>query len=1111
MGNEVAPQAASQTTQAAPQAADPQAAANADQMMAQVGNDPEAAADLIRKNPQLRDPLLASMHQRLGNAYVQQVIHALGHPAKGSADVKGQLAAITADTTQERTQLSTSLATDKTSIANAIARGTGNDLRTAADAAAEAISRADASVDASRTELDSMSADDKKSAEYASANASTKALDDAVNTQAIPLLNAIEVPGAPIKAAPPSDSLGSAIKARAEHVRGEVDRVSQLVLTSQNAGALAGSARLAAADQVRTDLLGMSSAERAWTIGRMAGVADDIVDYYKGKSAALRAQAGSRDFGSGSDARGDSAAQGGFSHSTTIPNLKSDQGQKDNVTVPFSGDKDGNRKAELPGSLKSVNADASTGQLGTDIGGKKFSGGVGGDMRADDGTPRLEGFNGNFGWNNGVTGKGAVSTKVNGGYTQTTSPPSFDGAHWTLSWSVGISGGLGQSQTLAENKTASASASGKASGSIVKSGTTVYPDQASAQKAYDDGAFALTDAKGMDSLPTQDAAKDLKEGESVDIAYQGDVTGGVGASGSNVSVSGSVGGGLSTDVKVVKLPGNKLRATIRGVDNAQASASVGTTGVTGGVGAGGSKAISTTFEFDLSTPAGQAAYAQWVGNHPHLAPNQGTAGVTFISSGSGQFTSTNVGIGLGIGPINGTGTNTSTSGEFTEKSADGVSQRNTIVGAQTDATKGFNPIDPSKTVRTDALEITTDSKAGAEQPAQYVIKTSIQARTDAQASNGELNKVLGDPASAGQLDGKSSGANGKWSVDGTYTAAQMKQFEADVVSGKVQLVDQVKDTGTPSANLKAVLADPKSSEHDKQMALAVWFSKKGPDASSDLRGALGPPAINVALDGDPYLTGAAAQGVFEGKRQALEDRLLDPALTADATKALLRDVQGLYAELIERRDHIANPDNYKELPLAMRHELVKQTEANYAKVRLLRDRVAARAKEDNVGDAGSNPELNKKMKTVDDRRKMAQEARSHAVDARAKHNGALDANHGPTPRSELDKMNINPSAAAQDSTVKVRAHYAASDTEWTKAQAKMDEASLAERNMYKEDALAKDSQDIAMKAADAAAAAYVEAAFWYQSVVSELLKVMKMSGSVVNWQGYDKGYYGTMD
>ena len=62
--------------------------------------------------------------------------------------------------------------------------------------------------------------------------------------------------------------------------------------------------------------------------------------------------------------------------------------------------------------------------------------------------------------------------------------------------------------------------------------------------------------------------------------------------------------------------------------------------------------------------------------------------------------------------------------------------------------KGFNPIDPSKTVRTDSLEITTDSKAGAAQPSQYVIKTSIQARTDAQASNTELGKVLGEPCDA---------------------------------------------------------------------------------------------------------------------------------------------------------------------------------------------------------------------------------------------------------------------------------------------------------------------------------------------------------------------------
>lgn len=151
------------------------------------------------------------------------------------------------------------------------------------------------------------------------------------------------------------------------------------------------------------------------------------------------------------------------------------------------------------------------------------------------------------------------------------------------------------------------------------------------------------------------------------------------------------------------------------------------------------------------------------------------------------------------------------------------------------------------------------------------------------------------------------------------------------------------------------------------------------------------------------------------------------------------------------------------------------------------------------------------MQTVNARRLAAQEARGHAVDARAKHNGALDANYGPTPRSELDHMNINSSAAAQESTVKLRSHYAVSDTDWTNAQAKINEASLAERDMFKEDALSKDSQDLAIKAADAAVTAYAEAVFWYESVVGELLKIVRMSGSVVNWQGYGRGYYGTID
>ena len=1113
-------------------ATDPQAqlaaSQNATQALAQVGTDPEAAAELIRKHPAQRDPLLSAMHARLGNTFVQQVIHALGHPGHGKADDAAELEAIKADLAQEKQVLTTATATSKAAISGAIALASAPRLKQAADEAAATIARAEGALAADRKELEGVSSEAKKAATFKPATLASKGLEDAINAQAVVLLNALTVPGAPLHvAATAGESYGLDINARATSIATELGRITQLVEASLQAGDAHGGDRLAAADRVRAALVAMSGAERGYVVGVMKinGVADDIVDHYQGKSAALRKQAGPQDFGNGGNASADAAAQGGFSHGTAVPNLKSDQGPKGEALGVGAGQ----QRKELPGGLKSVTADPSTGQLGVGFGSKAHSGSVGGDLRADDGTARMEGFKGDLSLaKDGPDGgaKGARSTKVSGGFTQSTSPPSYDGVHWTLSWSVSASAGAARSTTVAADKGSGAAGNVdvKGSGSLVKSGTSVYPDQAAAQRAYEDGAFEikLGDLGSMNTLPDASKAEALQAGESVDIAGQLDAGLGVSGSGSNITVSGSVSGGAATDVKVTKIEGNKVRATIRHNLNDSASGSVGTIGLTGGAGHGGSSASSTTFEFDLSNATGKAAYTQWL-KLAHLPPNPGTPGVRQISTGTGSFSSNNVGIGIGIGPVNGTGTNTSTSGEFTETSADGRHQRNTIVGSQTDAVKGFNPITPDKTTRSDTLEITNDTDNGKAAPSQYVIKTAIQARTNADATSQELDKLTGQSNTNGKLQGNASGPTGKWSAEGTYTQAQMKKFEDDVVSGKAHLSSRATDAGNPAADLKAILSDKSKSEHDKQVALATWFAKRGPEASADLRSSLGPPQLNVALDGDKYLTGSTGQGVFEGKRQELEDQLLDPELKGDKVKSLLRDVQALYAEQLEKRDHIANPGNYPELSRDLRHLLVQQVAANYQRVAALRDRVAARAKEEGLGDVSSNKILNQRIGAVNRLRALAQEARGHAVDARAKHNGALSAGHD-VPRAELDRTTapnladrvLDHKGKDRSGNTQIRDLYQESDGKWAEAQGDVLRAEEAERAMYKEDALSDASQSAAITAAETSLTSYKAAYMAYQSVVAELAKIVKISrpSGLVNWSGYDGPRaqdYGTKD
>jgi hypothetical protein len=615
------------------------------------------------------------------------------------------------------------------------------------------------------------------------------------------------------------------------------------------------------------------------------------------------------------------------------------------------------------------------------------------------------------------------------------------------------------------------------------------------------------------SLPDASQAAGMKEGETSTLGHSGDIA--AGGSGSHVGVSvgamASVGGGQ--DVKLTKGADGKLVVTFRDTSQKSASASIGTTGVSGSAGGGNAEAVSTTAEFDLATAEGKAAYEKWSAT-PSAAPVAGP-GVRILSTGKGRFDSKNVGIGVGGPGVNGSASTTSTTGAFTETTADGKHSQTTVVGSSTDAAKGFNPLVPDNKTRTDSMEITTTD--GDTANSTYVVKSSIQGKQDASWANGELGKVMGEPSSAGQtLDGeKASGTTGKWTVEGSYTKAQMDEFMKKVAAGSIDLK---RDPG--AAELKKTLESAKS-EQEKQAALAKWFSQRGADAAGDLRGAIGPPSMSVTLDGDKYLSGTTGAAAFEGRRVALEDRFLDPKLEGDKIRDLLHDVQTLYVEQLERRDHIANPKNYPELPVALRHQLVQQAAARYELVRQLRMRVAGRAKEAGLGDANGNTRLNQQMGEIASERRQASSLRSHAVDRRAKHNGALSAGHD-SPRHELTRtMGVG--------TKKIGELYAKSDEAWKNGIERMTRAEETERKVYLEDNLGAESRAKAVKVAGAAVDDYRAAQKMFAECVScldviyqQAMKYPTPETPNTMWNGYagssakpgEPGktmFYGTLD
>ncbi|MEO7730951.1 MAG: DUF4157 domain-containing protein [Kofleriaceae bacterium] len=958
-------------------------------------------------------------------------------------------------------------------------------MAAAAGPAADAISAAEKIANAGREELDGYDAQVMGTREWTAADTACNTLDVEINNQAAAILNELTIPGATITAGAPAggNSLAADIRSRVRVLGSRLDAANQLRTTASAAGSKTGKARLDAAQAVRAQLTALNPAERAFVVSvlKAGGVAADVMDFLDGSGAELRKAAGVPELSAGG---GNSAVEAGKQGAPSP-----------NPDVAIAGVKP---KLDLAG-----------GELGgVDNNGKNTIGGSV-KVRADDGSARFEGAK----FEAAHTVAGEPTVKVSGAHTQTTTPPVFDGTKWIVAYTITTTAGVGvggqstgtpgntQLNGKPEGPKASVGGDARLSAKQIKGGSKVFATEAEAKAFYAKGNTELLDPEVLShALPNATQLAALKAGETATMA-----TGvGVGASVSGGASGVTASAGATTDrdkeVKITKKDDQKIQVTFRAITQYGGSAGVGTTGVAGSAGGGGAKATSVTAEFDLAIPEAKAAYARWSAA-ADIAPTPGP-GVKIISRGTGDFSSKSAGIAVGVPFVNGNASDTSTTGEFVEKSEDGKHAQSTVVGSSTTASKGFNPLNPDKQSRTDSLEIvTTDGNAAS---ATFTTKASIQDQNDAKAANLELGKVLGESSTAGQsLDGqKSSGTTGKWSVDGSYSKAQMTEFQNKVARGEFSVGDK-------GADLKAILGDARKTDAEKQAATAAWYAKRGPDASKELREAIGAPKLAVTLDGDRFMTGAAGQAVFDGKLAALEQRLQDSKLAGDAIKTLLRDVVALYADLLEKRDHIASPANYPELPNGLRHELVKQVSANYGAVQQLRGRVAAKAKTDGLGDVSGSPELNRKMAEVNRLRVAAATARSSALDRRRKHDGAQSAGID-SPRAEIhsDKRpNKNKGERL------VLAHYVEADAAWRDGLTHMDAAEAHERAMFREDCLATASQNIAIKAAGDAIASYRVAStdFLKCRLVLDVIYQDTKKALAKQFAGYDVQSYGTLD
>jgi hypothetical protein len=960
----------------------------------------------------------------------------------------------------------------KTAIDNALAESLGG----AATTASLGLSAAEDQAKSARDQLKPYTAEERASAEYRRALASQTQLDSAIPTQASPILLALTVPGEAGGGAAGGDDMGAAVLARLNAVAPKMAIAFGIKHEALAAGNLKGKARLDAAQAVRQKLLGLGAdLSYVQKVLRSATLTPDVRAFLDGNRAPLEKLAGvppAPETGAGGgDASGDSTKPGAVKGSTPLKPGGVDEKLKvkgDPSIDPSKGE-------------VSVSGEKEAGK-------GKVTGGGSVDVMNDQNELKFEGAK----FEAGYTWPGGANVKASGGFTQTLGPPAFDGKQWIVSYSVEVSGGGGGG--------GSHKGSGAGGGATIGhgrswAGTKVFPSLEAAKAFYENGDPS---GEGMSSLPNVEAAKAMKSGETRTVSDNTDVGGEASLSVGGVTFGAGGSYGDVNEAKLTKKEGEKVQVTVRDVDVAGVTGSVSTPLTGFGAGTGSATSESTTVEFDLATPEGKAAFSSWQAS-PKTVP--AGPGVRVVSRGKGQAESTS----RGASALWAGGSQTSTDGQFTETTADGKHTQTTYTGAMTDTAKDFAL---NKEGRSDSLEITKLDK----EDAQYSIKTSISAPNDAARSHEQLAKLMGETqmTTASMKDAK---ASGKWSAEGTYSKEQIQKFMDKVAKGQTTLTTHGTEAGNPAEDLTKVLADPNATEDQKHRAMVQWFSERGPEATADMRSAIGEaPKYSVTLEGDAYITGAAGQAAFDAKYKAIEDRSLDPALDKAALEKLLAEVQDLGASENNRRQMIANPARYPDLPNGLRHELCQQIMPNIQACNALRGKIASKAKKEGAEGLFPDAALAEKWAKMSDMRDKALAMRRQANDRRKKHDGVQ------TLGSRSARNDAGRTISSNDTLDQVREFYKVADASWSSGTGQMMAAETMENVASRQTLGNAESVAKATQAVDAAKSAYMAA---HNAFLDARLNCDKVYGLTrgTDWNtkyldfdgGYVKADYGGMD
>jgi hypothetical protein len=542
--------------------------------------------------------------------------------------------------------------------------------------------------------------------------------------------------------------------------------------------------------------------------------------------------------------------------------------------------------------------------------------------------------------------KGDYNVSVKGEYHVHASPPKKDGDVWIVEWERSVAGGVG-----AGGKRGRVAVSGSIEKNHKDAGTRVFHSEKEALTFSKNAAAMIPDA-AIDTSTVQGALR-LEVGES---RSQSDGSKIAGSAAAKVGV-GTVGvGGERTRSEgrtVQRVSETVFEVTVDEGKGHEGNVTVGVGPASIGKYGGSERSRSRTVRFDLSTAQGRAAFEEFQRTGTILPGGKAVSETDEQTDRHGQRLSLGK---WGSASIDSTVTETHTRDQT----------------GTTDTYKGTASQDASSNIPFmkghDSMSVNIKSTEHNDQDRDYALHGTVDSSSGSD-SRKHLSQLTG---MRWEDEGQKVKSSGKWRVDAEITEEHAERFLQAIESERVRDVSIFESRTDDRNELRKALKAAKTSD-DRLRALSRYVANAGHDGEAlrVLRDTIfgrvgGDWNINsrlagnfhydLHLKGDPNFPGIEGRRQIEAKIQSYTELIkASPEGAGTLTNAISGDIDALR----KRREAVADPARYTDLPTELRAQQVSTLDAQIDALVALRRQAALAASKTGVGDLDKDDEEEK--------------------------------------------------------------------------------------------------------------------------------------------------------